>query len=181
LNTPAGSPQHKHGDPWPARFSIHPVVLAVAACIPSSLGVRFIFDPRVHASCGADPEDAGGPSRVACTAISTLPWSARDTGQPRSACCAAWSKAAACAAAMSSSGLVLPLGSPNRDRGGDRQVAQRAAAAAGAPGAPRDGSCPAHFSGSLHRCHRRLLRRSRRLERAPQPGLSALSELPSRR
>jgi hypothetical protein len=41
LNAPAGSPQNRHSDPPPAGPSIHPVVLAVAACIPSNLGVRF--------------------------------------------------------------------------------------------------------------------------------------------
>ena len=41
LNATAGSPQNRHSDPPPARASIHPVVLAVAACIPSNLGVRF--------------------------------------------------------------------------------------------------------------------------------------------
>jgi hypothetical protein len=41
LNARAGSPQNKHSGPPPARTSIHPVVLAVAACIPSSLGVPF--------------------------------------------------------------------------------------------------------------------------------------------
>jgi hypothetical protein len=47
LNAPAGLPQNRHLDPRPARFSIHPVMLAVAACIPSSLGVRLIFDRRL--------------------------------------------------------------------------------------------------------------------------------------
>jgi hypothetical protein len=41
LNARAGSPQNKHSGPPPARASIHPVVLAVAACIPSNLGVPF--------------------------------------------------------------------------------------------------------------------------------------------
>jgi hypothetical protein len=49
LNAPAGLPKNRHRDPWLARFSIHPVMLAVAACMPSSLGVRFILDPPVHA------------------------------------------------------------------------------------------------------------------------------------
>lgn len=41
LKAPAGSPQNRHAGPPPARASIHPVVLPVAACIPSNLGVRF--------------------------------------------------------------------------------------------------------------------------------------------
>jgi hypothetical protein len=40
LNAPAGSPQNRHRDPWTTLASIHPVVLAVAACVPSSLAVR---------------------------------------------------------------------------------------------------------------------------------------------
>src|SRR5512132_4129396 len=32
-----------HRDPWTALVSIHPVGLAVAACLPSSLGARFIL------------------------------------------------------------------------------------------------------------------------------------------
>jgi hypothetical protein len=41
LNDPAGSSQNMHAGPLPAPASIHPVVLAVAACIPSNLGVPF--------------------------------------------------------------------------------------------------------------------------------------------
>lgn len=41
LNVCAGSPQNRHSGPPPVRPSIHPVVLAVAACIPSNMGVRF--------------------------------------------------------------------------------------------------------------------------------------------
>jgi len=41
LNDRAGSPQNMHSGPPPALASIHPVVLAVAACIPSNLGVPF--------------------------------------------------------------------------------------------------------------------------------------------
>jgi len=41
LNARAGSPQNRHSGPPSARAWIHPVVLAVAACIPSNLGVRF--------------------------------------------------------------------------------------------------------------------------------------------
>jgi hypothetical protein len=41
LNASAGSPQNRHSGPPPARASIHPVMLAVAACIPSNLGVPF--------------------------------------------------------------------------------------------------------------------------------------------
>jgi hypothetical protein len=41
LNARAGSPQNRHCGPLPTRASIHPVVLAVAACIPSNLGVPF--------------------------------------------------------------------------------------------------------------------------------------------
>jgi len=37
-----------HRDPWTALVSIHPVGLAVAACIPSSLGVRFILRLRAQ-------------------------------------------------------------------------------------------------------------------------------------
>jgi len=48
LNAPAGSPQNRHWGPWTALVSIHPVVLAVAACIPSSLGVRFILGLRAQ-------------------------------------------------------------------------------------------------------------------------------------
>ena len=49
LNTPAGSPQNRHRDPWPTSVSIHPVLLAVAACIPSSLGMRFILELHADA------------------------------------------------------------------------------------------------------------------------------------
>jgi hypothetical protein len=49
LNTPAGSPQNRHRDPWPTYVSIHPVLLAVAACIPSSLAIRFILDLHAYA------------------------------------------------------------------------------------------------------------------------------------
>jgi hypothetical protein len=45
LNAPAGSPQNRHSGPPPAGPSIHPVELAVAACIPSNLGVRFTPRP----------------------------------------------------------------------------------------------------------------------------------------
>ena len=38
LNAHAGWSQNRHPDP-PAWASIHPTVLAVAACIPSNLGV----------------------------------------------------------------------------------------------------------------------------------------------
>jgi hypothetical protein len=41
LNARAGSPQNRHSGPPAARASIHLVMLAVAACIPSNLGVRF--------------------------------------------------------------------------------------------------------------------------------------------
>jgi hypothetical protein len=41
LNEPAGSPQNMHSGPPPVLASIHPVALAVAACIPSNLGVPF--------------------------------------------------------------------------------------------------------------------------------------------
>jgi hypothetical protein len=41
LNARAGWPQNRHSGPPSARAWIHPVVLAVAACIPSNLGVRF--------------------------------------------------------------------------------------------------------------------------------------------
>jgi hypothetical protein len=42
LNARGASPQNRHSGP-PACASIHPVVLAVAACIPSSLGLLFTF------------------------------------------------------------------------------------------------------------------------------------------
>lgn len=41
LNARAGSPQNRHAGPPGALASIHPVVLAVRACIPSNLGLRF--------------------------------------------------------------------------------------------------------------------------------------------
>jgi hypothetical protein len=41
LNARAGSQQNRHAGPAPPRPWIHPVVLAVAACIPSNLGVLF--------------------------------------------------------------------------------------------------------------------------------------------
>jgi hypothetical protein len=41
LNARAGSPQNRHSGPPSTRAWIHPVVLAVAAGIPSNLGVRF--------------------------------------------------------------------------------------------------------------------------------------------
>ena len=41
LNAHAGWSQNRHSGPVPAWASIHPVVLAVAACIPSNLGVPF--------------------------------------------------------------------------------------------------------------------------------------------
>jgi hypothetical protein len=46
LNARAGSPQNRHSGPPPARASIHPVALAVAACIPSNLGVPFTLVPH---------------------------------------------------------------------------------------------------------------------------------------
>jgi hypothetical protein len=39
---------HRHRDPWTALVSIHPVGVAVAACIPSSLGVRLILRLRAQ-------------------------------------------------------------------------------------------------------------------------------------
>ena len=42
LNARAGSPQNRHSGPPPARASIHPVVLAVAACTTSNLGVMVL-------------------------------------------------------------------------------------------------------------------------------------------
>ena len=43
LKRRAGSPQKKHSGPPSAAASIHPVVVAVAACIPSNRGVVFTF------------------------------------------------------------------------------------------------------------------------------------------
>jgi hypothetical protein len=51
LNAPARLPQNRHGEPRPARFSIHPVMLAVAACMPSSLGLWFIPLPFDDHAC----------------------------------------------------------------------------------------------------------------------------------
>jgi len=55
LNAPAGSPQNRHSDPPPAGPSIHPVVLAVAACIPSNLGVRFTLVLHNRLLCPDEP------------------------------------------------------------------------------------------------------------------------------
>jgi hypothetical protein len=50
LNARGASPQNRHSGP-PARASIHPVVLAVAACIPSSLGLLSTFVLHVGLVC----------------------------------------------------------------------------------------------------------------------------------
>jgi hypothetical protein len=55
LNAPAGSPQNRHSDPPPAGPSIHPVVLAVVACIPSNLGVRFTLVLHDQLLCPDEP------------------------------------------------------------------------------------------------------------------------------
>jgi hypothetical protein len=55
LNAPAGPPQNRHADPSPAGPSIHPVVLAVAACIPSNLGVRFTLVLHDRLLCPDEP------------------------------------------------------------------------------------------------------------------------------
>ncbi|HET9560445.1 MAG TPA: hypothetical protein VFS70_25160, partial [Actinomycetota bacterium] len=43
LKRRAGSPQKGHSGPPSAAASIHPVVVAVAACIPSNRGLVFTF------------------------------------------------------------------------------------------------------------------------------------------
>jgi hypothetical protein len=60
LNDRAGSPQNMHSGPPSVLASIHPVVLAVAACIPSNLGVPFTV--VLHA--GALPLDRGHRDRT---------------------------------------------------------------------------------------------------------------------
>ena len=59
LKRRAGSPQKKHSGPPSAAASIHPVVVAVAACIPSNRGVLFTF---------LAPSSAVGSGPVASTA-----------------------------------------------------------------------------------------------------------------
>jgi hypothetical protein len=50
LNARGASPQNRHSGP-PACASIHPVVLAVAACIPSSLALLFTLVLHVGLVC----------------------------------------------------------------------------------------------------------------------------------
>jgi len=61
LNAPAGSPQNRHSDPPPAGPSIHPVVLAVAACIPSNLGLRFTLALHDQLLCPDEPRSPRDP------------------------------------------------------------------------------------------------------------------------
>jgi hypothetical protein len=77
LNAPAGSPQNRHSGPPPAGPSIHPAVLAVAACIPSNLGVR--LTPRTpcsalvsrRASVARDPRSRPTLPRSCCGQVVT--------------------------------------------------------------------------------------------------------------
>jgi hypothetical protein len=55
LNAPAGSPQNRHSGPPPAGPSTHPVVLPVAACIPSNLGLRFTLVLHDRLLCPDEP------------------------------------------------------------------------------------------------------------------------------
>src|SRR6185503_14235270 len=60
LKCRAGSPQKKQSGPPCAVASIHPVVLAVAACMPSSLGVVFsILAPSSAVGSGPVSSTAG--------------------------------------------------------------------------------------------------------------------------
>jgi hypothetical protein len=78
LNAPAGSPQNRHSDPPPAGPSIHPVVLAVAACIPSNLGVRFTLVLHDQLLYPDYPRPAVSPDRTplmlrpGCHPVTTL-------------------------------------------------------------------------------------------------------------
>jgi hypothetical protein len=55
LERPAGSPQNRHSGPPPAGPSTHPVVLPVAACIPSNLGLRFTLVLHDRLLCPDEP------------------------------------------------------------------------------------------------------------------------------
>jgi len=55
LNAPAGSPQNRHSGPPHAGPSTHPAALAVAACIPSNLGLRFTLVLHDRLLCPDEP------------------------------------------------------------------------------------------------------------------------------